>query len=392
MSDAVLVSGARTPVGKAGKGSLVHFRPDTMAARCVEETLRRAPGMDSKDIEDVIMGCAMPEAEQGMNVARMVGLLAGLPDTVAAMTINRYCASGLQSIALASSRIAQGDAEAIVAGGLESMSLLPMGGHKIAPNAELVKKLPQAYMTMGLTAEKVAEKYSIGRKEQDEYALMSHQRAIAAISAGRFKDEIVPLHWSETSVDQKGKLVNRELELLNDEGPRADTSLEALSSLKPVFKNNGTVTAGNSSQVSDGAASVLLTSSEYAKSHGLKPMARLLKFAVVGVPPEIMGIAPAYAIPSVLKKAGLSLDQIDLFEINEAFASQTLAVLKELKLNPEKVNVNGGAIALGHPLGCTGTKLTLSLIHELRRRGGRYGIVSMCVGGGMGAAGLFELL
>jgi len=325
-------------------------------------------------------------------VARMVGLMAELPDSVPAMTINRYCASGLQSIALASDRINLGQADAILAGGLESMSLIPMGGHKIAPNLDLVRHRPESYMTMGLTAERVAEKYSISREAQDAFALRSHQRAIAAIQNGKFTHEIAPFSWTETSVDEHYKEVSRSRSLVVDEGPRADTSLEALKGLKPAFKQNGTVTAGNSSQVSDGAAMTLVVSRKYAEEKGLKPLARLISFAAAGVPPEIMGIGPVQAIPQTLKKAGLSLNQIDLIELNEAFAAQSLAVIRELGLDENKVNVNGGAIALGHPLGCTGTKLTLTLIHELRRRGGKYGIVTMCVGGGMGAAGVFEAL
>ena len=392
MSEAVIVAGVRTPVGKAGKGSFTHVRSDSLAAITVREVLKRAPGVKAEDIEDLILGCAMPEAEQGMNVARMVGLMAGLPDTVAGMTVNRYCSSGLQSIALASDRINLGDAEAILAGGLESMSMIPMGGHKIAPNAELVGKRPESYMTMGLTAERVAEKYGISRADQDAFSFRSHQKAVAAIQSGKFKDEIVPVSWIETQLDSHRKEKQLQRTLATDEGPRADTTVEALAALKAVFKANGTVTAGNSSQVSDGAAMTLLTSRKYAESHGLKPIARLVKYAVVGVPPEIMGIGPADAIPAVLRKAGVSIDQVDLIELNEAFAAQSLAVLRALKFPEEKVNVNGGAIALGHPLGCTGTKLTVTLLNELKRRGGKYGIVSMCIGGGMGAAGLFEML
>jgi len=392
MSDAVIVAGVRTPVGKAGKGSFTHVRSDTLAAITVREVLKRAQGVKPEEIEDLILGCAMPEAEQGMNVARMVGLMSGLPDKTAAMTINRYCSSGLQSIALASDRINLGDAEAILAGGLESMSMIPMGGHKIAPNPELVGKRPESYMTMGLTAERVAEKFGISREQQDAFSLRSHQKAIAAIQAGKFKDEIVPVAWIETQLDRHRKEKSIERTLAVDEGPRADTTLEALGGLKAAFKNNGTVTAGNSSQVSDGAAMTLVVSRKFAESRGLKPIARLVKFAVVGCAPEIMGIGPAEAIPAVLKKAGISKNQIDLIELNEAFASQSLAVLKSIDFPEEKVNVNGGAIALGHPLGCTGTKLTVTLLNELKRRGGKYGIVSMCIGGGMGAAGLFEML
>jgi acetyl-CoA acyltransferase len=392
MSEAVIVAGVRTPVGKAGKGSFTHVRSDTLAAIAVRETLKRAQGIKPEDIEDLILGCAMPEAEQGMNVARMVGLLAGLPDTTAGMTINRYCSSGLQSIALASDRINLGDAEAILAGGLESMSMIPMGGHKISPNGELVGRRPQSYMTMGLTAERVAEKFGITREQQDAFSFRSHQKAVAAIQAGKFRDEIVPVSWTETQLDSHRKEKSLERTLNMDEGPRADTTVEALAGLKAVFKDKGTVTAGNSSQVSDGAAMTLVVSRKYAESHGLKPIARLVKFAVTGCAPEIMGIGPADAIPAVLRKAGISKDKIDLIELNEAFAAQSLAVLKSIDFPEEKVNVNGGAIALGHPLGCTGTKLTVTLLHELKRRGGKYGIVSMCIGGGMGAAGLFEML
>ncbi len=392
MSEAVIVVGVRTPVGKAGKGSFTHVRSDSLAAITVREVLKRAPSVKPEDIGDLILGCAMPEAEQGMNVARMVGMMSGLPDIVPGMTVNRYCSSGLQAISLASDRINLGDAEVMLAGGLESMSMIPMGGHKIAPNSELVDKRPESYMTMGLTAERVAEKYGIKREDQDAFSYRSHQKATAAIQSGKFKDEIVPVTWKETQLDSHRKEKEISRTLANDEGPRADTSVEALGALKAVFKVNGTVTAGNSSQVSDGAAMVLLTSRQYAESHGLKPIARLVKYAVVGVAPEIMGIGPAAAIPQVLKMAGMTLDQIDLFELNEAFAAQALAVMRELKIPEEKVNVNGGAIALGHPLGCTGTKLTVSLLAELARRKGKYGIVSMCIGGGMGAAGLFEML
>lgn len=392
MNEAVIVAGVRTAVAKGGKGSFAHVRPDSLAAHTVREVMKRAPGAKPEDLEDLILGCAMPEAEQGMNVARLVGLLAGLPETVPGMTINRYCSSGLQSISLASDRINLGDAQAVLAGGLESMSMIPMGGHKIAPNPELVHKRPGSYMNMGLTAERVAEKWKISREQQDEFSYLSHQKAVAAIQSGKFKDEISPFTWTETQLDKNRKEKSIERSLAVDEGPRSDTSVEALKGLKPAFKNNGTVTAGNSSQMSDGAAMVLVVSRKYAESHGLKPIARLVKYAVTGCAPEIMGIGPAAAIPAVLKKAGLSQDQVDLFELNEAFAAQSLAVMKDLKLNPEKVNVNGGAIALGHPLGCTGTKLTVTLLNELKRRGGKYGVVSMCIGGGMGAAGLFEML
>lgn len=392
MNDAVIVAGVRTPVGKGGKGSFAHVRPDSLAAHAVREVMKCAPGAKAADFDDVILGCAMPEAEQGMNIARLVGLMGGMPESVPGMTINRYCSSGLQSIALASDRINLGDAQAILAGGLESMSMIPMGGHKITPNPELVSKRPESYMTMGLTAERVAEKYGISREAQDEFSYKSHQKAVAAIQAGRFKDEIAPYTWTETQLgpDRKERSIERTLAV--DEGPRADTSMEALRALKPAFKQGGTVTAGNSSQVSDGAAVVMVVSKAYAEKNGLKPVARLLKYAVTGCAPEIMGIGPAMAIPAALKKAGLSQDQIDLFELNEAFAAQSLAVIRELNLPEDKVNVNGGAIALGHPLGCTGTKLTLTLLNELKRRGGKYGVVSMCIGGGMGAAGVFEMM
>lgn len=392
MSEAVIVAGARTPVGKGGKGSFAHVRSDTLAALTVTETLKRAPGVKPGDIDDLILGCAMPEAEQGMNVARLVVFEAGLPETVPALTVNRYCSSGLQSLAYANDRILLGDAKAILAGGLESMSMIPMGGHKIAPNPDLVAMRPEAYINMGLTAERVAEKYGVSRQDQDAFSLSSHQKAMAAIQAGRFAEEIIPVSWTDVSIDSHRKEKSTPRSLAVDEGPRADTTLEALSGLKPAFKVNGTVTAGNSSQVSDGAATLLVTSREFAKERGLKPMGRLIKYAVVGLAPEIMGMGPALAIPAVLKMAGLTLDQIDLFEINEAFASQSLACVRELKIDANKVNVNGGAIALGHPLGCTGAKLSLTLLHELKRRGGKYGVVSMCIGGGMGAAGVFEAL
>jgi len=392
MNDAVIVSAVRTAIGKAGRGTLVHVRPESMTADCITEALKRAGDVNVAHIDDLIVGCAMPEAEQGMNVAKMIGMEAGLPTEVAGMTINRYCSSGLQSISLASDRLNLGQADVMLAGGMESMSLLPMGGNKIAPNPRLVERKPEAYMTMGLTAERVAEKYNISREAQDEYAYQSHMRAIDAIKSGRFQEEIMPYKWTETVLDEhrQEKIIEREFKV--DEGPRADTSIEALAKLKPVFKAGGTVTAGNSSQTSDGAAMVCTTTASYAKEHGLSPIAKLIQFSVVGVPPEIMGIGPAFAIPKALQKAGLGIEDIDLFEINEAFASQTVAVLKELKLSDEKVNVNGGAIALGHPLGCTGTKLTVQLLYEMQRRGNKYGIVSMCIGGGMGAAGIFEMV
>ena len=392
METPVIVSAVRTAVGKAGKGSLVHVRPETMAADCIQEVLKRAGTVSPEDIDDLIVGCAMPEAEQGMNVARMIGLEAGLPDEVSGMTINRYCSSGLQSISMASDRLTLGQADAMLAGGIESMSLIPMGGNKITPNPRLVQRKPESYITMGLTAEKVAEKYNISREDQDEFSYTSHQRAMDAIKNGRFQDQIMPFKWETTSLDNNRKEVTTSHEFKIDEGPRGDTSVEALAKLKPVFKAGGTITAGNSSQTSDGAAMVAMTTEKYALDHGIKPMAKLIQFSVAGLAPELMGMGPAYAIPKALKKAGLSLKDIDLIELNEAFASQSVAVCRELNLNSEKVNVNGGAIALGHPLGCTGTKLTVQLLHELKLRGGKYGIVSMCIGGGMGAAGIFEMM
>ncbi len=392
MEEAVIVSAVRTAVGKAGRGSLATARPESMAADCVNEALKRAGQVSPDDVEDLILGCAMPEGEQGMNAARMVVLESGLPDSVCGMTINRYCSSGLQSISLAVDRVRLGQGQAFLAGGMESMSLLPMGGVKIAPNPRLVKRRPESYMTMGLTAERVAEKYNISRESQDEYSYNSHMRAIKAIESGLFEEEIMPYVYEETTLDANNKEQTIQKSFKTDEGPRADTTVEALTKLKPVFKMNGTVTAGNSSQTSDGAAMTLITSESYAKEKGLKPIAKLIQFSVAGVPPEIMGIGPAYAIPKALKAAGMKLEDIELFEINEAFASQTLAVLNELNLSPDKVNVNGGAIALGHPLGCTGTKLTVQLLHEMRRRNNKFGMVSMCIGGGMGAAGIFELL
>ena len=391
MEEAVIVSAVRTPVGKGGKGSLVNFRPESMAALCVEEAMRRAPGVKPEDVGDVIMGCAMPEGEQGMNVARMIALEAGLPDSACGMTINRYCSSGLQSISLASDRIVLGDEQVIVAGGLESMSMIPMGGNKVTPNPTLVSKRPEAYITMGLTAEKVAEKYNVTREAQDSYAYTSHMRAVKALESNRFQDELLPLRWQETRLGKNGKPEIHQRELKLDEGPRGDTTVEALRALNPVFKLNGTVTAGNSSQVSDGAAAVIVTSRSYAEAHGLKPIARLIKYAVSGVAPEIMGIGPAYAIPKVLEKAGLSMDDIDLFEINEAFASQALYCIRELGLDMDKINIHGGAIALGHPLGCTGAKLCATLLSNMQQHNVKYGVESMCIGGGMGAAALFEL-
>jgi len=392
MKEAVVVSVVRTAVGKAPKGTLRYTRPDDLGAVAVKGAVDRVPSLDPKEIEDVIIGCAMPEGEQGMNMARMISLRAGLPIEAAAMTVNRYCASGLQTIALAAERIRGGGADVIVAGGAESMSYLPMGGNKIAVNPWLVDNHPAAYMSMGLTAERVAKHYNISREESDQFALGSHQKALAAIEAGRFNDEIVAVPVVTTVMNTAGKAEKQEKSFTVDEGPRADTSIEALSKLRAVFHAAGVVTAGNSSQTSDGAAAAVVMSDTRAKEIGARPLARFVSFAYAGCLPEEMGIGPIYAIPKALKMAGLTLDQIDLIELNEAFAAQSLAVIKTLGIDPAKVNVNGGAIALGHPLGCTGTKLTASLLSEMKRRGARYGLVTMCVGGGQGAAGIFENL
>ncbi len=387
MNDAVIVSAARTPVGKAPKGTLRGTRPDELAAVVIRESLRRAPGFDPADVEDVILGCAMPEAEQGLNVARIASLRAGIPVSASAVTINRFCSSGLQAIAFAAERVMCGSVSAVVAGGTESMSMVPMGGHNSAPNPTLVDDYPDVYLSTGLVAENHAREAGISREAQDAFALRSHQRAVSAIDAGRFSDEIVPV--CARLVDSSGPRT-REVTLTVDEGPRRDTSLAALGSLKPAFHARGTVTAGNASQTSDGAAAVLVTSADMARERGLEPLARFVAFAVAGVEPERFGIGPVPAVRKVLKKAGLILEQMDIVELNEAFAAQVLAVLKELPIDPDRLNVNGGAIALGHPLGCTGAKLTTSLLYEMKRRGSRYGLVTMCIGGGMGAAGIFE--
>jgi acetyl-CoA acyltransferase len=386
MQDAVIVSATRTAVGKAPGGALRTVRPDDMAAAVIKESLRRAPGVDAKEISDVIIGCAMPEAEQGLNVARIASLRAGIPVDAAAVTINRFCSSGLQSIAFAAERIMCGFADAILAGGTESMSMVPMGGNKISPNPTLVDSYPDVYLSTGLVAENHAREASISRDEQDAFALRSHERALAAIDAGRFADEITPLTFKVVGED----IEIREMTFAQDEGPRRDTSAAALAKLKPAFHATGTVTAGNTSQTSDGAAAVLVTSADFAKARGLTPMARFVSFATAGVEPERFGIGPVPAIRKALKTAGLTLDDIDLVELNEAFAAQVLACLRELPIDSDKLNVNGGAIALGHPLGCTGAKLTTTLLYEMQRRRARYGLVTMCVGGGMGAAGIFE--
>jgi acetyl-CoA acyltransferase len=392
MREAIIVSAVRTAVGKAPKGTLRNTRPDEMGAAVIEEALRRAEGVEKSEVEDVVMGCAMPEAEQGMNVARAAAIRAGLPVETSAMTINRFCSSGLQSIAIAADRIRGGGAEVIVAGGLETMSMIPMGGHIIRPNPYLVEHYPDFYLNMGLATENVARKYEVSRDEQDAFALRSHERAAAAQDAGKFDEEIVPLKVTFEELNEKGKKVSREVTFDRDEGVRRDTSEEGLAKLRPAFHAKGTITAGNASQMSDGAAAAVVMSDERARQLGLKPLARFVAYATAGCPPEEMGIGPVHAIPKVLKVAGLKLEEIDVIELNEAFAAQSVAVIKTLGLDPERVNVNGGAIALGHPLGCTGAKLTASILRELERRGGRYGMVTMCVGGGMGAAGIFERL
>jgi acetyl-CoA acyltransferase len=392
MREAVIVSSVRTAVGKAYKGALRATRPDDLAATAIREAIARVKGLDPKEIEDVILGCAMPEAEQGMNVARIASLRAGLPVEVSAMTINRFCSSGLQAIALAAERIRSGSSEVIVAGGTESMSLVPMGGNKVSPNPWLMDNYPDAYLGMGLTAENLAKKYGITREQADEFSYQSHQKALNAIAMGNFKDEIVPVEVEYTSVDSSNgnRPKTTKVKFDIDEGPRADTSLEALAKLKPAFHAHGTATAGNSSQMSDGAAAAVVMSFDRARSLGVTPLARFVSFATAGCPPEEMGIGPVFAIPKALKLAHLKLDQIDVIELNEAFAAQSLSVIKLAGLDPAHVNPNGGAIALGHPLGCTGAKLTATIVREVVRRKGRYGMVTMCIGGGMGAAGIFE--
>jgi len=391
MREAVIVAGARTPIGKAKKGTLANVRPDDLGALVVRETLRRAGNYEG-NIDDLIIGCAMPEAEQGLNMARNIGALAGLSHEVPGITINRYCSSGLQAIANASERIMLGHADTIIAGGAESMSLVPMMGHVVRPNAKLAETAPQYYMGMGHTAEEVAKKYGISREDQDAFAVRSHQRAAKAIQEGKFEEEIVPVDVTLRTVGKDNKLVEKTIQFKQDEGVRPDTSVETLAKLRPAFSINGTVTAGNSSQTSDGAAAVMVMDREKAESLGLKPLAKFRSFALGGVPPEIMGIGPVVAIPKALKLAGLQVSDIGVFELNEAFASQSIQVIRELGLDEDKVNVNGGAIALGHPLGTTGAKLTLSIIHEMKRRNEQFGVVTMCIGGGMGAAGVFELL
>jgi len=391
VKEAVIVAGARTPVGRAKKGAFAHTRPDDLAALTIKETLKRAGNYEGS-IDDVIIGCAMPEAEQGMNMARNIAGLAGLHHKVPAITINRYCSSGLQSIAYAAEKIMLGHNDTAIAGGAESMSLIPMGGHVIKPNIELVKNAPEYYMSMGHTAEEVARRFEISRDEQDAFAVQSHERAAKAIQEGKFNDEIVPVEVEDRVLGADNKVKESKKTVSMDEGVRPGTTKAVLAKLKPAFSVKGSVTAGNSSQMSDGAASVLVMDREKAEAEGLKPLVKFRSFAVAGVEPEIMGVGPIEAVPKALKMAGLSIQDIGLFELNEAFASQSLRVIRELGLDVNKVNVNGGAIALGHPLGCTGTKLTLGLIHEMKRRNEQFGVVTMCIGGGMGAAGVFELL
>ena len=404
MQEAVIVSAVRTPVGKAGKGALRHTRPDDLAAAAISEAVRRAPGLKSGEIEDVILGCAMPEAEQGMNVARIAALRAGLPVEVPAVTVNRFCASGLQSIAFAAERIGCGSAEVMVAGGTESMSLVPMAGRHFSPNPELVDAYPDVYLNMGLTAENLARKYEVSRRQQDQFALQSHRKALQAMQDGCFRDEIVPLELTPDGLGRaapdplsgqgngKGEQATARTRFDQDEGPRKDTSLQALAQLKPSFHAKGSVTAGNSSPLSDGAAAVVLVSRERARDRGWKILGRFVSFATAGVAPEEMGLGPVQAIPKALKQAGLEIRHLGLIELNEAFAAQALAVISQAGLDPERVNVNGGAIALGHPLGCTGAKLTATLLGEMRRRQVQFGMVTLCVGGGMGAAGILELV
>ena len=390
--EAVIVSAVRTPVGKAKRGSLATVRPDDLAATVIQELLKRTPNLAPAEIEDVVFGCAFPEGEQGMNMARMIALRAGLPISVPGETINRYCSSGVQSIAHAAHAILAGDIDVAIAGGTESMTMVPMAGYKFSPNPHFAQDLPHYYTNMGITAENVAVKYGISREDQDAFALASNLKAAKAVDSGIFDPELIPVDVEIVELDEKEKQVTRKFTFSRDEGPRGDSTIEGLAKLKPAFKDGGTVTAGNASQMSDGAAAVIVMSAEKAAKLGLKPLARFVSFAVGGVAPELMGIGPVVAIPKALEKAGLKQDQIDLFELNEAFAAQSLAVLRTLELDQEKVNVNGGAIALGHPLGCTGAKLSTQLFYEMGRRKSKYGMVTMCIGGGMGAAAVFENL
>ncbi len=388
--DAVIVAAARTPVGKAKRGSLATTRPDELAALVIQELLRRTPGLNPQELDDFVLGCAFPEGEQGMNMARLAGLRAGLPVSVAAETVNRFCSSGLQSIAHVAFSIMAGQSSAAIAAGVESMSMVPMTGFHFSPMPYMAENHPEAFTNMGLTAENVAAKYGVSRADQDAFALRSNQRAAEAVENGRFDPEIAPVRVCQVEIGPQGRRREKEFIFKRDEGPRPDTTLEALAKLRPAFKEGGSVTAGNSSQMSDGAAGVVVMSRAKAESLGLKPLARFISFAVGGVPPEVMGIGPVVAIPKALRLAGLSLQDIKLIELNEAFAAQSLAVMRELEIDPDLTNVNGGAIALGHPLGCTGAKLTTQLIYEMKRRGVQFGMVTMCIGGGMGAAGIFE--
>jgi acetyl-CoA acyltransferase len=391
MKDAYIVSSVRTAVGKAPRGTLHNMRPDDMGAIAVKGAIERIKNLEPVYIDDVIMGCAFPEAEQGFNLGRVIAQLAGLPDSVAGVTVNRFCSSGLQTIAMATQAIMAGYGEVIIAGGAESMSLIPMGGHYLAPNPEMMMEAPKVYCTMGITAENVAQQFQISRQQQDAFALRSHEKALVAIRQGRFAEEIIPIALRETLyIDNKPELVEKVFQI--DEGPRANTSMEALAKLQPVFRIGGTVTAGNSSQMSDGAAATVVMSERLVNLLDVRPLGKMLGFAVAGVAPEVMGIGPVEAVPKVLKQVGLKLEDIGLIELNEAFAAQSLAVIHKLGLNEEILNVNGGAIALGHPLGCTGAKLTASILHEMKRRDVRYGLVTMCIGGGMGAAAVFENL
>ncbi len=392
MREAVIVAGGRSAVGKAGRGTLRQTRPDEFGAAVLKAVLERAQGLDPALIEDVVLGCATPEAEQGMNLARIIAMRAGLPTSVSGVTINRFCSSGLQAIAMAAQSIQTGMNDIVMAGGVESMSRLPMGGYNISPNPYLAEHYPEVYMSMGHTAEEVATRFGVSREDQDAFAVQSHQRTAAAIQEGKFKHEIVPLEVTLRDTDAEGRVVENKLVFDTDEGVRYDTSLEGLARLKPAFRVGGSVTAGNSSQTSDGAAAVVMMSAEDALKHGLKPLGVFRSFAVAGVDPDVMGIGPVVAVPKALERAGLKLQDINRIELNEAFASQSLQVIRELGMDPSIVNVNGGAIAMGHPLGCTGARQTVTILEELKRSGGRYGLVTMCIGGGMGAAGIFERL
>ncbi len=392
MKEAYIVAASRTACGKANKGSLRFSRPDSLGGAVVKDLLKRAPGVQPSMIDDVIMGCAFPEASQGLNIAKQVAALGGLPESVPGVTVNRFCSSGLQTIAMAAERIMVGAADVIIAGGVESMSLVPMGGMSVQPNPELVDNNPEIYISMGLTAENVAQKYGVNREDQDEFAYQSHQRAISAWESGKFDSQITPIEVVEKKVSAEGEIIEEHFTFKKDEGPRADTSTEILGKLRPVFKMGGSVTAGNSSQINDAAAGVIVMSGEKVKELGLNPIARYVGFSVAGVAPELMGIGPVEAIPKVLRLSGLSLSDMDIIELNEAFAAQALAVIRELGIDREITNVNGGAIAMGHSLGCTGAKLTTQILHEMQLRKSKYGMVTMCIGGGMGAAGIFENL